>query len=161
MIESTTRRVEAHTSPHVNQAIRRCLLCELREYETAGEQQISRRLHELDHEWDIERTLEANAAGVSLFGLMMGILGSRRWLLLPTVVAGFLLQHATEGWCPPLALFRRLGVRTQREIQMERDALRALRGDFEDLPVRDADGSVDLAATVEQIIERQDHGVGD
>ena len=42
----------------------------------------------------------------------------------------FLLQHALQGWCPPLPLLRRLGVRTQAEIERERYALKAIRGDF-------------------------------
>jgi hypothetical protein len=46
------------------------------------------------------------------------------------VVAGFLLQHAVQGWCPPVPLFRRLGFRTAAEIDYERYALKALRGDF-------------------------------
>ncbi|HET9942578.1 MAG TPA: hypothetical protein VFR05_04515, partial [Terriglobia bacterium] len=41
-----------------------------------------------------------------------------------------LLQHAVQGWCPPVPLFRRLGIRTQREIDEERYALKAMRGDF-------------------------------
>jgi hypothetical protein len=74
--------------------------------------------------------LEANAASISLIGLALGRLVSRRWYLLPTAVAGFLLQHAVQGWCPPISLFRRLGVRTAQEIDHERYALKALRGDF-------------------------------
>jgi hypothetical protein len=42
----------------------------------------------------------------------------------------FLLQHAVQGWCPPIIWFRRLGVRTSTEIDHERNALKALRGDF-------------------------------
>jgi len=51
----------------------------------------------------------------------------------------FCLQHALQGWCPPLTLFRRLGIRTQREIDDERTALKALRGDFADVHVQDGD----------------------
>jgi hypothetical protein len=91
---------------------------------------IDMRLQDLDREWDIERTLEANAAAVSLIGLALGRLISRRWYFLPTAVATFLLQHAVQGWCPPVNLFRRLGVRTQREIDEERYALKLMRGDF-------------------------------
>jgi hypothetical protein len=54
----------------------------------------------------------------------------RRFFVLPAVVAGFLLQHAVQGWCPPLPLFRRSGVRTAAEIGNERYALKAIRGDF-------------------------------
>jgi hypothetical protein len=45
-------------------------------------------------------------------------------------VTGFLLQHALQGWCPPVPLLRKTGVRTMREIDIERYALKALRGDF-------------------------------
>jgi hypothetical protein len=32
------------------------------------------------------------------------------------LVGAFLLQHAIQGWCPLIQLFRRLGFRTQTEI---------------------------------------------
>jgi hypothetical protein len=48
----------------------------------------------------------------------------------PAVVTTFLLQHALQGWCPPVPFFRKRGVRTMREIDTERYALKALRGDF-------------------------------
>jgi hypothetical protein len=68
-----------------------------------------------------------------LLGLTLGLTLDRRWLFLPLGVAAFLLQHAVQGWCPPVSVFRRLGVRTAGEIARERYALKALRGDFEDL----------------------------
>lgn len=46
-------------------------------------------------------------------------------------MTGFLFQHAIQGWCPPLPILRRLGFRTAEEINQERYALKALRGDFE------------------------------
>lgn len=58
----------------------------------------------------------------------------RKFFALPALVAGFLLQHALQGWRPPAPLFRRLGIRTAGEIAEERDALKALRGDFDRLP---------------------------
>ena len=78
----------------------------------------------------IERWLETNAATVSLVGMALGSFVDRRWFALPAVVAGFLLQHAIQGWCPPLPVFRRLGVRTAAEIHDEIVELRRLRGDF-------------------------------
>jgi hypothetical protein len=91
---------------------------------------IDERIQELEREWDIERTLEANAATVALAGLVLGVAVDRRFLALPAAVSVFLLQHALQGWCPPLPLFRRLGIRTAREIHDEIIALRILRGDF-------------------------------
>src|SRR5690348_10746194 len=37
---------------------------------------------------------------------------------------------ALQGWCPPVPFFRSRGVRTAYEINQERYALKALRGDF-------------------------------
>jgi hypothetical protein len=62
---------------------------------------------------------------------MLGALVDRRFLALPAAVFGFFFQHATQGWCPPLPVFRRMGVRTRREINKEKYALKALRGDFD------------------------------
>lgn len=129
MFPSTVSRVPAHTDSATNALIRRQTEDNIARYRNAGPAAIERRLHELDAEWDIERTFEANAATASLIGLTLGATVDRRWYLFPAVVAGFLLQHALQGWCPPLPVFRRLGVRTSYEIDYERYALKALRGD--------------------------------
>jgi hypothetical protein len=65
----------------------------------------------------------------------------KKWFIFPAVVAGFLLQHAVQGWCPPMPVFRRLGFRTQSEIDSERYALKTLRGDFRNLPTSEGDGA--------------------
>lgn len=130
---TTSDRVERSTDPEINERIERQTVEEIACHAAGGRSAIERRLEELDEEWDIERTLEANAATASLIGLILGATRSRRWFLLPVGVAGFLLQHAVQGWCPPLPLFRALGVRTAEEIARERYALKALRGDFERL----------------------------
>jgi hypothetical protein len=140
MIPATTKRVPEHTAVHVNEAIRRKTEANLARYADGGPAAIDRRLEELDHEWDIERALEANAASAVLVGLTLGATVSRKWFLLPAAVGGFLLLHAVQGWCPPVPLLRRLGFRTAHEIDQERYALKALRGDFRNLPpVTDAE----------------------
>ncbi len=122
---TTVNRVPLNTVERINRAIARETERRV-QYFRAHPEEIPARLRELDEEWDIERTLEANAASVTLVAVLLGILVSRKWLLFPAVVAGFLLQHALQGWCPPLPLFRRLGVRTQAEIEAERCALKGL-----------------------------------
>lgn len=91
---------------------------------------IEERIQDLKHEWDFERTLEANASTLSLIGLALGYFVNPYWLLVPAVAMSFLLQHAIQGWCPPLPLFRMMGKRTFHEIEEERHALKALRGDY-------------------------------
>lgn len=130
MNTSTAHRVPHHTSNHVNERIHRKSEHNVTRVASQGVDGIEDRLAALDKEWDIERTLEANAATLSLVGCALGASVDRRFFAVPAVVAGFLLQHAVQGWCPPLAIFRRLGVRTAAEINQERYALKALRGDF-------------------------------
>jgi hypothetical protein len=129
MLPATAERVPLHTAPEVNERIARQTRATIREISAAGPEAIQQRLAELDREWDVERCLETMAPTFSLFGLFLGITVNRRWLLLPIVVQSFFLQHALQGWCPPLAVLRRLGVRTAREIDDERCALQALRGE--------------------------------
>ena len=129
LIPPTTERVPQHTDHVINDRIARQTEANVTYY-SANERLIEWRLRQLDREWDIERVLEANAATVSLLGLTLGRLVNRNWFLLPAAVAAFLLQHAVQGWCPPVGVFRRLGVRTQREIDEERYALKVMRGDF-------------------------------
>jgi len=94
---------------------------------------IDDRLRDLDREWDIERMLAIHTAAFSLAGIALGILASLWWLLLPALLATFLLEHALHGWCPLVEVFRQMGIRTRMEIEAERYALKGLRGDFRGL----------------------------
>ena len=132
-LPASARRVPVNTAEYINQEIRRQTLDNLACYANKRPAEISRRLEELDREWDIERALETNAGALALFGFGMGVMSSKKWLLLPAMVAGFLLQHGLQGWCPPVPIFRRLGFRTRHEIDLEKFALKILRGDFKDL----------------------------
>ena len=119
-------RVRHSTAPNVNREIDRRTNSNIRRYANSSEEVINRRIEELDQEWDIERALEANASTLALTGLLLGLTVNRKWLALPTVVLSFLLQHSLQGWCPPLPLLRRLGVRTRGEIDREKYELKAL-----------------------------------
>jgi len=129
LVPSTVRRVPEHTAAHINRRIARETAASVA-YFAEHPDGIDARLEELEREWDIERVLEANAASFSLLGIALALTVDRRWLALPIGVATFLLQHAVQGWCPPVPVFRRFGIRTAGEIARERYALKALRGDF-------------------------------
>jgi hypothetical protein len=129
-LPSTVHRVPNNTADEHNQRIRQEMERRVAHYGRLGRAAIDRRLAELDEDWDLERTLEANAASAVLVGCTLSLAVDRRFMLLPLAVSGFLLQHALQGWCPPLPVFRAWGVRTQPEIEEERYALKSLRGDF-------------------------------
>jgi hypothetical protein len=133
MLAVTKDRVSQNTDRAINDQIRRQTDARVAALAAAGPRAIDRRLAELDEEWDIERCLETMAPTFTLIGLCLGITVDRRWLALPVVVQSFFLQHALQGWCPPVPVLRRLGVRTMEEIQEERFALKALRGDFQSI----------------------------
>lgn len=131
MIAESANRVANHTSPAVTERI--LLKTEQRiAYFTNHPDDIGARLRELDAEWDIERTLATGSSTLTLTGLLLGLGVNRKWLLLSLGVQAFYMQHAMQGWCPPLPVFRRMGIRTQYEIEQERYALKAIRGDFKD-----------------------------
>jgi hypothetical protein len=136
-LDAVVDRVRDHSAQHVNRRIVRETSAKVEQCIRQGRDAILARLAELDREWDIDRALMANFAIVG--GLAYGIgldrysrprrlgLGRRRtgWLRFFGVQMGFLLLHATAGWCPPVVVFRRLGVRTKTEIEVERSVLLA------------------------------------
>lgn len=123
MLPSTIDRVPSHTAPHVNERIRERTRHRVARALRDGEAGIERRLAELDREWDVERVLEANAASLIVASSVLGFARDSRFFIVPAIVGGFLLQHALQGWCPPLPFLRRLGVRTADEIEEERRML--------------------------------------
>ncbi|HKO46361.1 MAG TPA: hypothetical protein VJV79_01475 [Polyangiaceae bacterium] len=127
-------RVREHSAPKMNQRIDRLAQADVDAAVAGGRDAILRRLAKLDYEWDIDRALMVNFALAGAASLTTGLIRyeltpvfSRRrkgFLYFFGAQLGFLLLHGTVGWCPPASLFRRLGFRTQREIEAERAQLR-------------------------------------
>lgn len=130
-LEIGADRVRENTSAEVNRQLDREMQNRVRYYAGCDAAEISGRIEELEREWDMERLLETNASILALSGVALAALHSKKWLIVPGVVTSFLFQHAVQGWCPPVPVFRRLGVRTRKEIEREKYALKVLRGDFE------------------------------
>ena len=127
MLPATRQRVSLHSAEAVNRRIHDEAI---ERVERAAESDATgARIEALDSEWDTERVLQTTFALVTLAGLALGAFVDRRSLALPAAAAGFMLQHALQGWCPPLAIFRRRGYRTAAEIERERRALKVLRGE--------------------------------
>jgi hypothetical protein len=118
-------RVRRVTSSRLNREIDRQTDRNIRRYIGANRETIIDRMHELDREWDIERVLEVRASALALTGLVLGLTVNKRWFAVPGIILAFLLQHGLQGWCPPIPILRRLGVRTRGEIDREKYALKA------------------------------------
>jgi hypothetical protein len=126
-------KVRAKTPPEINQAIDIETAAIVRFYAGKTGYEISKRIEELNKEWDIGRCVEVHEAGLSLIGAMLCLKGSKKWLILPVITSIFLLQYAIWGWTPYASLLRRFGIRTRQEIDLERYAMKTLRGDFDEV----------------------------
>lgn len=155
MFADSANRVAKHTNPQINERIEQQWKERLGALSSDDRTAlIDQRLAELDKEWDVERTLQTNFAALSLVGVGLASKVDKRWSALALGVPAFMIQHALQGWCPPLAVLRRLGYRTAKEINDERFALQALRGDFDGI-----DSSRDTASAYEAVKDsgRPDH----
>lgn len=132
-LERRRDRVRDHTPRRVNDHILLQTQSRLRTCVERGHDAIIARLTELDREWDIDRVVMANFAVIGGAVYLMGVRrysdkalftsGGRGLLTLFGVQLGFLLMHAAVGWCPPVSIWRRVGVRTKTEIDAEHQAL--------------------------------------
>src|SRR5262245_39909844 len=100
----------------------------------AGPQAITDRLAQLDREWTAGRMTKATIGVLVITGLALTAFVSAWWLVLPAIGGLFLLQYRSSRTSWRGATFRELGFRAGAEIDQEKFALRALRGDFKHLP---------------------------
>jgi hypothetical protein len=122
MFGHSASRVPANTAGALNERIARDAAYEVAYYQRHPDQ-IPERMEQLDGEWDIERTIQAEAPAVTLLGVALGLAVSRKFLVLPLFAQAMLLLHALHGWYPLLPILRRLGFRTPHEIERERTQL--------------------------------------
>lgn len=146
-MHNMSERARRHTARSVLRRIDDDTVDHLMEVEAQPEA-AGRRLEALDREWDIDRTIEIEAATMGLIGLALGTFVRPALLALPATVGAAVFLYGTKGMYPLLPIFRRLGIRTAREIERERYAVKALRGDF-DAPAQEvaapAPRSADIA----------------
>lgn len=103
-------------------------------YCAGNRRRITQRLRQLDEEWDLESVLESNASIVTALGVMAGAVVNRRVPSVPVSWAASLVRLAANGLLPVAPLLRRLGLRTSREIEIERMALTIMRGTLDRAP---------------------------
>ena len=142
MVANATTNAETPGGSAAKEQIRDETRERIARLQNANLHDLTYRLVELDQEWDVDRILEFGFSGISLGGIALSRLSNRKWLLLPCVAAGFMMQQVLAGWCPPYLVLRRLGFRTAAEINRERMALKVIRGDFAHLGVPPLQGGL-------------------
>jgi hypothetical protein len=142
MVANATTNAEIPSSSAVKEQIRDETRERIARLQNANLHDLTYRLVELDREWDVDRILELGFSGIALGGVALSRLSDRKWLMLPCIAAGFMMQQVLAGWCPPYLVLRRLGFRTAAEINRERMALKVIRGDFAHLGVPPLQGGL-------------------
>jgi len=122
-----------HNSPPTNVRINRLeesLACVVE----AGHEAIDKRLRQIDSEWSVGRMVKATTGVMILGGLGLSVLVSPWFAIIPTLGGLMLAQSlvSSKNWLGQM--FSGMGFRTSCEIDHERMALKAIRGDFRHLP---------------------------
>lgn len=131
MFAKTPTRIEENTRPEMKARLHQRLLANVSPYVNGDRQRIDQRLKELEKEWTIERAIELEAPIMIGLGATLGLLHSRKWFALSGVAASMVVLHNTGGWYPLLPVFQKMGLRSQKDIDTETNALRVLRKDHQ------------------------------
>jgi len=105
----------------------------LHHYACSTPRLLEERLCALDSEWDLDRVTTTIYSLGLLLGLFPAAMAGGWWWAIPVLFATCLVVHTLAGWSPGMPVVRRFGFRTSREINHERYALKAIRGDFQRL----------------------------
>ena len=131
MITKSTTRIHAQTTPVMKERFRQRLVANIQRFVGADYKEIDQRIEELDREWSVERAVEVEAPAMIGIGAALGLLHNKKWFLLSGFAASMVVLHNTRGAYPLLPVLQRLGLRPQKDIEDERNALRVLRRDHE------------------------------
>lgn len=124
MLAHKQDKVRKNTADKVNQKIDQCTKENIERFSNGTREVIQNRIKKLNEELDIEQALKLTSGANVLIGIGLGLTVNKRWLLLSAISSAFLIQHSLQGWCPPLPVLRKRGVRTREEINEEIDALK-------------------------------------
>ena len=131
MFPETATRVEKHTASHLNRRFRQDFDKEVAYYKRQPPEYIGERLHELNQEWDVERTLQTNFAVLSIVGALLTSTQDKRWATLAVGVPA--LQLLARITLPPPARISGAGAACCRD-PAPRSAARSPARDRRPLP---------------------------
>lgn len=139
------------------------LACRLKSVIEAGPEAIAKRLDHLDREWSVGRVVKAGVGVSVLAGIALGIFVHPGWFALAAIPGLFLAQYLFTRRSILGEMLHGTGMRSGAEIDAERVALRALRGDFQKLPtmvhVEDRDALSRMEGEGGPAVEPQSHKV--
>jgi hypothetical protein len=104
----------------------------IRFYSTQPLELLNRRIQELESEVPLETFVYRGGAVLIVVSLLILLFrrGTRSWLILALAVTALQLQYSQQGQNVLTDILRKRGYRSRREIEAEKNSLKALRGDF-------------------------------
>ncbi len=119
VLPPTEERVPLHTRTSDNVLIAVEAIARVKNHFNSPPSVITESIEKLESQWDIERVLEFNASALSLISFVLAwYLHSWKPLLFAFAIAFFLLQHAIQGWCPPVPIFRSMVITSIEQTQL-------------------------------------------
>jgi len=110
------------------------LECRVRKLAEAGPDAIGERLAHLDHAWTAGRASKAVTGVMIVVGLALGLTVSPWWFVLPAAAGIVLVEYLFTRQSVLGVAFRAMGLPSGADVEQEKLALKALRGDFQHLP---------------------------
>jgi len=123
-------KIRARSPCRLNEQIDHCIATRIEDLATRSDADRQAHLDRLDRAWSVDQAALVGLALVSMASTLAAWVRPR-WLGLAAISTASLLQAATGGGGAVIAVLRRAGLRTRSEIECERYALKALRGDFD------------------------------
>ena len=136
--QSSSDAVRQHTPEPVNRRIDERVEACVRAMAAQDRYSHTAYLSKLEQEWDLNRALLVGTSALALSSVALSRKRGSGWLGLGIAACVLALQHGLTGFGPATAVARLLGVRTRSEIDLEKYAVKALRGDFCRIPIHDA-----------------------
>ena len=136
-VMATQDKVRMHTPSVVNRQLDAEAEHRLAEFLDGGNNPAAcqARITRLNREWEMERVLSLCVGAASIAAMLASKgLGRSMWSI-PAVGGAMLVQQALTGGSLLAPLLRRMGFRSRPEIEIEKYALKSLRGDFLRIPV--------------------------
>lgn len=123
----------------------------VRFYGSLGGQALDDRLKALEGEPELETVAILGLAGAGILAFAFGILGSRLWRIAAWLALPLIFAQALGRFRSARELLGGLGMRSRREIEEEKYALKALRGDFRDFGAGITEAQGDPARALEAV----------
>jgi pilus assembly protein TadC len=118
-----TDLIESISMDQINKKISEKTDKTIHEVENKGLKSVRERLKKLESEWDIDKVTNASFASLIVFELLTARRKTKWFIIAQLIQLPIFLMNKKLGIYSPSIIFRILGFRTKKEIELERKEL--------------------------------------